>query len=281
MVPRSLQRLWLTVILLTTLSMVLSSLSPFVAADPLRGDETGTSLEQTRDSNATLEGSGPGTSGEEQAGGRDQSEDQSGVPGSGAEPSGGGTGTGQDECIAEAREKIGDAPGGAVACPREVIQEGSGDAGSAENETPPAGDVTCDPEQEVDCPPGNPPGDEPPKEDKPCDENQKEGCPPKDPPKGDEPCDPGQKLDCPPVGEQPPKEDSGPGKTGEPDGGVGTFSNLRQGDPGDQCDFDNKDPNDITCIRITVWKIWYHHYAQTATGATITLTIAGQDFTVT
>jgi hypothetical protein len=59
MVPRSLHRLWLTVILLTTLSMVLSSLSPFVAADPLRGDETETSLEQTRDSNATLEGSGP------------------------------------------------------------------------------------------------------------------------------------------------------------------------------------------------------------------------------
>jgi hypothetical protein len=46
MVPRSLHRLWLTVILLTTLGMVLSSLSPFAAADPLRGDETGTSLEQ-------------------------------------------------------------------------------------------------------------------------------------------------------------------------------------------------------------------------------------------
>ncbi len=46
MVPRSLHRLWLTAILLTTLSMVLSSLSPFVAADPLLGDETGTSQEQ-------------------------------------------------------------------------------------------------------------------------------------------------------------------------------------------------------------------------------------------
>jgi hypothetical protein len=132
MVPRSLHRLWLTVILLTTLSMVLSSLSPFVAADPLRGDETGTSLEQPRDSNATLEGSAPGASREEQAG-----------------------------------------------------------------------------------------------------------------------------------------------------GGVGTFSNLRQGDPGDPCDFDNKDPNDITCIRITVWKIWYYNAVQRPTGATITLTIAGQDHTVT
>jgi hypothetical protein len=112
MVPRSLHRLWLTVILLTTLSMVLSSLSPFVAADPLSGDETGTSLEQSRDSNATLEGSGPGASREEQAGGRDLSEDQSGVPQSGTEPSGGGTGTGQGECLAEAREKIGDEQGG-------------------------------------------------------------------------------------------------------------------------------------------------------------------------
>jgi len=129
MVPRPLHRLWLTVILLTTLSMVLSSLSPFVAADPLRGDETGTSLEQSRDSNATLEGSGPGASGEEQAGESGLREDQSGVPGSGADPSNGGTGAGQDECIAEAREKIGDAPGGDVACPREVIQVGIGRCG--------------------------------------------------------------------------------------------------------------------------------------------------------
>jgi len=275
MVPRSLHRLWLTVILLTTLSMVLSSLSPFVAAESPPGGQSGTSLEQTRDSDATLQGSGPDTSGEEQAGGSGQS---------GAEPSGGGTGAGQDECIAEAREKIGDAQGGDVACdPRSgtANEEGSGDAGSAENETPPAGDATCDPEQEVDCPPGNPPGDEPPKEDKPCEEDQKEGCPPKEPPKGDEPCDPGQKLDCPPVGEQPTEDDSVPGKTGENDGGVGTFSNLRQGDPGDQCDFDNKDPNDITCIRITVWKIWYDNAVQRPTGATITLTIAGQDYTVT
>jgi hypothetical protein len=277
MVPRSLHRLWLTVILLTTLSMVLSSLSPFVAADPLRGDETGANLEQPRDSNATLEGSAPGASGEGATGGRDLSEDQSGVPGNGAEPS-------NEECLAEAREKIDDAQGGGVACdPRSgtATEEGSGDAGSAGNGIPPAGDVTCDAEQEVDCPPGNPPGDEPPKEDKPCDENQKEGCPPKEPPKGGEPCDPGQKLDCPPVGEQPPKEDSGPGKTGQTDGGVGTFSNLRQGDPGDPCDFDNKDPNDITCIRITVWKIWYNNAVQRPTGATITLTIAGQNHTVT
>jgi|GEM_PF-2028569 len=284
MVPRPLHRLWLTVILLTTLSMVLSSLSPFVAADPLRGDETGTSLEQSRDSNATLEGSGPGASGEEQAGESGLREDQSGVPGSGADPSNGGTGAGQDECIAEAREKIGDAQGGEVACdPRSgtASEEGSGGSGSAENGTPPAGNATCDPEQEVDCPPGNPPGDEPPKENKPCEENRKEGCPPKEPPKGDEPCEPGKKVDCPPAGEQPPKEDSGPGKTGENDGGVGTFSNLRQGDPGERCDFDNKDPNDITCIRITVWKIWYDNAVQRPTGATITLTIAGQDYTVT
>jgi hypothetical protein len=44
MVPRSLHRLWLTVILLTTLSMVLSSLSPFVAADSLPGGMTDTTL---------------------------------------------------------------------------------------------------------------------------------------------------------------------------------------------------------------------------------------------
>jgi hypothetical protein len=208
MVPQSLHRLWLTVILLTTLSMVLSSLSPFVAADPLRGDETGTSLEQPRDSNATPDGSAPGASGEGQAGGSGLSED---------EPSGGGTGTVQEECLAEVREKIGDVQGGGVACdPRggEATEEGSGDSGSAENGTPPAGDVTCDPGRQVDCPPGNPPGDEPPKGDKPCEENQKEGCPPKEPPKGDEPCDPGEKVDCPPVEEQPPKEDSGPGNTG-------------------------------------------------------------------
>jgi len=161
MVPRSLHRLWLTVILLTTLSMVLSSLSPFVAADPLRGDETGTSLEQPRDSNATLKGSGLGESG-----------------------------TGQEECLAEAREKIDEEQGGAVACnPRsgEATEEESGHADPAETETPP---------QE--------------KEDKPCEENQKEGCPPKE----GEPCDPGQKVGCPPVGEQPRKEDSGRGNTG-------------------------------------------------------------------
>jgi hypothetical protein len=146
MLPRSLHRLWLTVILLTTLSMVLSSLSPFVAADPLRGDETGTSLEQTRDSNATLEGYAPGASG-----------------------------TGQEECLAEAREKIGDGQGGDVACPREVIQEGSGDAGSADNGTPPAKDVTCDPGKKVDCPPGNPPGDESPKDEPPKKENSGPG----------------------------------------------------------------------------------------------------------
>jgi hypothetical protein len=258
MVPRSLHRLWLTVILLTTLSMVLSSLSPFVAADPLSGDETGTSLEQSRDSNATLEGSGPGASREEQAGGRDLSEDQSGVPQSGTEPSGGGTGTGQEDCTAEAREKIGDEQGDVACDPRSgaATEQGAGDSDSANNGTPP-------------------------KEEKPCDENQKEGCPPTEPPKGGEPCDPGQKLDCPPVGEQPPKGDSGPGKTGETDGGVGTFSNLRQGNPGERCDFDNKDPNDITCIRITVWKIWYYNAVQRPTGATITLTIAGQDYTVT
>jgi hypothetical protein len=246
MVPRSLHRLWLTVILLTTLSMVLSSLSPFVAADPLSGDETGTSLEESRDSNATLEGSGPGASGEGATGGSGQS---------GAEPSNGGTGTEQEECLAEASEKIEDAQGGDVVCDPsggEATEEGSDDSGSADNGTPP---------QE--------------KEDKPCEENQKEGCPPKE----GEPCDP--KGDCPPVGEQPTEDDSVPGKTGENDGGVGTFSNLRQGDPGDPCDFDNKDPNDITCIRITVWKIWYYNAVQRPTGATITLTIAGQDYTVT
>jgi hypothetical protein len=194
MVPRPLHRLWITVILLTTLSMVLSSLSPFVAADPLRGDETSAPLALAGDSDATLEGSAPSATGEEQAGGSGLSEDRSGVPESGAEPSGGGeeSGTGQEECLAEAREKIGDAQSGDVACdPRsgEATAEESGDSGSAEDGTPP-------------------------KEEKPCEENQKEGCPPKDPPKGDEPCDPGQKVGCPPVGEQPPKEDSGPGDTG-------------------------------------------------------------------
>jgi uncharacterized membrane protein YgcG len=155
MVPRSLHRLWLTVILLTTLSMVLSSLSPFVAADPLRGDETETSLEQSRDSNATLEGDAPEASGEEQAGESGQSED---------EQSGGGTETGQEECLAEAREKIGDAQGGDVACPREVIQEGSGDAGSAENGEPPKEEEPCEPGQKVNCPPGGSPGGKPPTE---------------------------------------------------------------------------------------------------------------------
>jgi hypothetical protein len=168
MVPRSLHRLWLTVILLTTLSMVLGSLSPFVAADPLTGDETSAPLALAGDSDATLEGSAPGPSREEQVGGSGLSEDQSGVPESGAEPSGGGeeSGTGQGECLAEAREKIGDAQGGDVACDPSgaATEEGSGDAGSAENGEPPKEEEPCEPGQKVNCPTGGSPGGKPPTE---------------------------------------------------------------------------------------------------------------------
>jgi len=158
MVPGSLKRLWLTVILLTTLSMVLSSLSPLVAAESQTMGQTDTGQEQTHGTTSGPSGGPPqehqtcdhrqkvGCSGEERP--WEQPKEHIAIPvqehepcdhrqkvgcsggggsggsggtGGGVKPPGGKPGKGQGECLAAApwKDEKGEAQGG-DACLHEV-----------------------------------------------------------------------------------------------------------------------------------------------------------------
>ena len=309
---------YLLLVLLTVLSMTVSLVAPTLTAPPVAADEV-TLQSDSGDDNAGGTGTATDPGGDtsqssEQNSSSESPDESTGKPGTGQD------GLSEDDCPTGSDNEncLGDGPMGPD---EETVADGTTEGTSGETGAGQQGSSHCSPDRKKGCDPGDDASGETGSDQQGsghCSPDQKKGCAPPEEPENSDPCRPagagdekgkgpaaekGSEQDekrseedkgsdssdqCPPEtveepesGETQETEQSGESGQNAKDLGGGDFQPLSR-QAGEPCDFENKNPNDVECIRITVWKIWAQDpRPERPTGATITLTINGQDYTVT